>query len=113
MHDDEIFTLNASLYENILLAKNAYITILKDKESYYLNPRSTYYILRNLFLIKNFLEKNDMFSIRVKIIFYILFIWRAFLYCFKFAFIRPNAKGIYAVIISIIHGLKGQFGRRF
>jgi len=113
MHDDEIFTLNASLHENILLAKNAYITILKYKESYYLNPRSTYYILRNLFLIKNFLEKNDMFSIRVKIIFYILFIWRAFLYCFKFTFIRPSAKGIYAVIMGIIHGLKGRFGRYF
>jgi GT2 family glycosyltransferase len=113
MHDDEIFILNASLYENILLAKNAYITILKDKESYYLSSRSAYYILRNLFLIKNFLEKNNMFSMRVKIIFYILFIWRAFLYCFKFIFIHPSAKGIYAVIISIIHGLKGQFGRRF
>jgi GT2 family glycosyltransferase len=111
MHDDEIFTLNASLYENILLAKNAHFTILKDKKSYYLRPKSVYYSLRNLFLIKKFLEKNDMFSVRVKIAFYLLFIYRAFSYLFKFTFIHPNPKGIYAVIIGAIHGLEGRFGK--
>ena len=111
MHDDEIFILNASLYENILLAKNAHFTILKDKKSYYLRPKSVYYSLRNLFLIKKFLEKNDMFSVRVKIAFYLLFIYRAFSYLFKFTFIHPNPKGIYAVIIGAIHGLEGRFGK--
>jgi rhamnopyranosyl-N-acetylglucosaminyl-diphospho-decaprenol beta-1,3/1,4-galactofuranosyltransferase len=111
MTDDTIFILNASLYENILLAKNAHFTILKDKKSYYLRPKSVYYSLRNLFLIKKFLEKNDMFSVRVKIAFYLLFIYRAFSYLFKFTFIHPNPKGIYAVIIGAIHGLRGRFGK--
>jgi GT2 family glycosyltransferase len=114
LHDDTIYTLKTWLYDNPVLVNDAFLITLKNKElKKDLLPRHVYYMNRNLFLVKEFLVKNNLLNKKETLIFNILFVYRFLKYSLLSIFKFRSFKALYLVFRAFYDGINKKFGRVF
>lgn len=109
--DDLIYSYNLSFYTNLILVKDGFCIILKDKEGKeYLSPKRAYYYFRNFFKVKEYLSSLNFVNTKIALLFYIRLFWNVMIFLY-FYIKRMEIKGIYFIIRGIIDGIRGKVGK--
>jgi hypothetical protein len=68
---------------------------------------------RNLFLVKDFLIKNNLLNKKDVLIFNLLFVWRFLKYSLASIFKFKSLKALYLVFRAFYDGINKKFGKAF
>lgn len=110
-YDDVIFTFNASLFENLILVKNSYLLVKKNKNYY--SPKQLYYSTRNLWLLIDSLKRKKIFKYKwfpFAFLLYIFNLIRWSIVCFKHT---KSLKSFTYPLIGFIHFFFKKSGKYF
>lgn len=106
VYGDTIYSFVASIYTNVVHVKNAVmIRLIPIKKP--LNNRRVYLLMRNHFLVKEYLKKYDLLRPTLFITTFLLMI----IYYSTILPFKSKSLGMpFAVLKGLLHGIKGKFG---
>lgn len=110
-YDDVIFTFNASFYDNLILVKNAYLSV-KTHKTYY-SPKKLYYSARNFWILINYLKTKKLFNYKWFPFAFILYLFNISRWALVSLKYTKSLKSITYPIIGFIHFFLRKKGKYF